>query len=144
MRDRDRTKRPLMGREAAAGSDFVVITSDNPRTEDPLKIVRQVEEGVSEYGYVPVGGESDEEPLQQHSYRVIPDRREAIAWTVRHLQKDDILLVAGKGHETYQEINGVRHPFDDRQIVAEELNRLDHRHMRTVDSARPIRESSRS
>lgn len=122
--DRDKAKRPLMGMEAAAGSDFVVVTSDNPRTEDPLSIIRQVEEGVREYGYVALDGNKDQNPLPPRSYRVIPDRREAIAWAVRALQKSDILLVAGKGHETYQEINGVRYPFDDRQVVLEELSLL--------------------
>jgi len=122
--DRDTTKRPVMGREAAAGSDVVVVTSDNPRTEDPMHIIRQVEEGVRGFGYAPLEGEEDGKPLCERGYRVIPDRREAIGWAVRNLRSDDILLVAGKGHETYQEINGVRYPFDDRDVVTEEVNRL--------------------
>jgi UDP-N-acetylmuramoyl-L-alanyl-D-glutamate--2,6-diaminopimelate ligase len=122
--DRDTTKRPVMGMEAAAGSDLVVVTSDNPRTEDPMHIICQVEEGVRGYGYARLEDEKDGKPLGARGYRVIPDRREAIAWAVRNLRSDDILLVAGKGHETYQEINGVRYPFDDRDVVTEEANRL--------------------
>jgi UDP-N-acetylmuramoyl-L-alanyl-D-glutamate--2,6-diaminopimelate ligase len=119
--DRDKTKRPIMGKEAAVGSDFVVVTSDNPRTEDPLAIIRHVEEGVRDYGFLPYGEESNGTPLKAGCYRVLPDRRDAIAWAVRHLGSEDILLIAGKGHETYQEINGIRHPFDDREVVLEEI-----------------------
>lgn len=142
--DRDKTKRPLMGMEAAAGSDFVVITSDNPRTEDPAKIVLQVEEGVRQHGYVPLAPEPNGSPLRGNCYRVIPDRRAAIAWAVRNLQKDDILLVAGKGHETYQEINGIRYPFDDRTVVGEELDRLNREDTRTADIGNRIREKNPS
>lgn len=122
--DRDKTKRPIMGMEAAAGSDFVVVTSDNPRSEDPLAIIRQVEDGVREYGFSPAQSVGNGQPLQSRRYHVIADRREALAWAVKHIEADDILLVAGKGHETYQEINGVRYPFDDRQILREELRKL--------------------
>jgi UDP-N-acetylmuramoyl-L-alanyl-D-glutamate--2,6-diaminopimelate ligase len=113
-----------MGMEAAAGSDLVVITSDNPRTEDPMEIIQQVEEGVRAQGFTPCGGQLVAHPPASQSYRVLPDRREAIAWALKHLHPCDILLVAGKGHETYQEINGVRRPFDDRQVVREELSKL--------------------
>jgi UDP-N-acetylmuramoyl-L-alanyl-D-glutamate--2,6-diaminopimelate ligase len=123
--DRDKTKRPVMGREAAAGSDFVVVTSDNPRTEDPDAIIRQVEDGVREYGFVPFENYANGRPLTKGCYRVVPDRRDAIAWAVKRLDRGDILLVAGKGHETYQEINGIRHPFDDREVVREELRKLE-------------------
>lgn len=132
--DRDTTKRPVMGREAAAGSDVVVVTSDNPRTEDPMHIIRQVEEGIRGFGYAPLEGEEDGKPLCGRGYRVMPDRREAIAWAVRNLRSNDILLVAGKGHETYQEINGVRYPFDDHDVVTEEVSRLN-RTSRSLRSA---------
>jgi UDP-N-acetylmuramoyl-L-alanyl-D-glutamate--2,6-diaminopimelate ligase len=122
--DRDKTKRPIMGMEAAAGSDFVVVTSDNPRSEDPLVIIGQVECGVREYGFSVASAVRNGQPLPSRGYLVIADRREALAWAVRHMQDDDILLVAGKGHETYQEIDGVRYPFDDREILREELHKL--------------------
>ncbi|MFH1113348.1 MAG: UDP-N-acetylmuramoyl-L-alanyl-D-glutamate--2,6-diaminopimelate ligase [Pseudomonadota bacterium] len=122
--DRDRTKRPIMGKEAAAGSDVVVITSDNPRTEDPDAIIRQVEDGVREFGFVPFGNDAAEGPLTRGCYRVIADRRSAVSWALKRLAGGDILLVAGKGHETYQEIDGIRHPFDDREVVREELRKI--------------------
>lgn len=119
--DRDKTKRPLMGMEAAKGSDFVVVTSDNPRSEDPLAIITQVVEGVRAAGYEQWPASLNGSPLRTGFYKEIPDRRRAIAWAVKNLGSHDILLIAGKGHETYQEINGVRHPFDDRHVVREEL-----------------------
>ena len=122
--DRDKTKRPIMGKEAAAGSDFVVVTSDNPRTEDPLDIVHQVEQGVLSHGFAQFSQELNGHPLKKGYYKVVPDRRDAIAWAVKRLRSDDILLVAGKGHETYQEIQGVRRPFDDREVVREEIRKL--------------------
>ncbi len=122
--DRDKTKRPLMGLEAAKGSDFVIVTSDNPRSEDPLEIIRQVEEGVRAGELKLQECETDYAELLPGQYVIIPDRRQAIAVAVRLVQPGDILLVAGKGHETYQEINGVRHPFDDRQVIREELRCL--------------------
>jgi UDP-N-acetylmuramoyl-L-alanyl-D-glutamate--2,6-diaminopimelate ligase len=121
--DRDKTKRPLMGMEAAAGSDFVIVTSDNPRSEDPLDIIKQVEEGVRSYGFTRCSEVLNGQPLESRCYKVIPDRRDAITWAVKHLKREDILLVAGKGHETYQEIKGVRYPFDDREVLREELKR---------------------
>jgi len=134
--DRDKTKRPLMGMEAAAGSDFVVVTSDNPRTEDPLEIIAEVVEGVRNYGFKPCIEHRNGRPFEPRCYHVIPDRREAIAWTIKHLEGSDILLVAGKGHETYQEINGVRYPFDDREVVREELQKL------AANPAAPVQRSS--
>ncbi len=115
--DRDRTKRPLMGKQAAAGSDFVVITSDNPRSEDPHEIIRQIEAGVQDFGYKPLPSTDDD--MQANHYVCIPDRRKAIGWALERLAANDILLVAGKGHETYQEIEGVRYPFDDREVIRE-------------------------
>ena len=117
--DRDRVKRPLMGEQAALGSDFVVITSDNPRTEDPVEIIAQIEPGVKKAGLKLTTINGDSNDPESGSYVVIPDRRKAINWVVSSLKDNDTLLVAGKGHETYQEINGVRYPFDD----AEELRK---------------------
>ncbi len=122
--DRDTTKRPIMGKEAADGSDFVVITSDNPRSEDPEAIIEQIKEGVLEYGFEEQTPSMNGGPLTAGRFRIIPDRREAIAWALNRLEPEDILLVAGKGHETYQEVDGVRHPFDDREVVREESAKL--------------------
>lgn len=99
--DRDRTKRPRMGRAVAGRADLAFITSDNPRTEDPLAIIDEIRTGI------PAGA----------SVRIEPDRAQAIRSAANLTGKDDILLVAGKGHEKYQEINGVKHPFDDREIL---------------------------
>lgn len=107
--DRDKTKRPVMAQVACDGSDKVILTSDNPRTEDASAIIKEMETGVS--------------PTNQRKTLSIADRREAIK-TATHLAKPgDIILLAGKGHEKYQEINGVRHPFDDKQILTELFNR---------------------
>ncbi len=122
--DRDRSKRPLMGMEAATASDFVVVTSDNPRSEDPLAIIDQVAQGVVQAGCQPLPDHLHRKPLPPGYFLAIPDRRKAIAWALRHLQSNDVLLVAGKGHETYQEISGIRHPFDDREVVREELEKI--------------------
>lgn len=119
--DRDKAKRPMMGKEAARGSDFVVVTSDNPRSEDPDAIIEHVVEGVQEAGFEPSPGHLNGAPMKTGFYRVMPDRREAITWAVKNLLDGDILLVAGKGHETYQEIGGVRHTFDDRVVVRDAL-----------------------
>ena len=99
--DRDRTKRPRMGKAAAEHSDVVIVTSDNPRTEDPLSIIREIEKGI------PAGT----------AYSVEPDRAKAIALAASLARNGDLVLIAGKGHETYQEINGVRRHFDDREEI---------------------------
>lgn len=101
--DRDAGKRPIMAREAAVRSDRVVLTSDNPRSEDPDEILRQMEEGLPE--------ESRPTTL------TITDRRQAIRTACQLAQPGDVVLVAGKGHEDYQEIQGVKHHFDDREEV---------------------------
>lgn len=112
--DRDRAKRPLMGEQAAMASDFVLITSDNPRSENPLDIIDQIEPGVKKCGLEFIRPDDDVPvALPSGKYTVIPDRGQAIKWVVRGLSENDTLLVAGKGHETYQEIKGVRYPFDD-------------------------------
>jgi len=103
--DRDGTKRPIMGRIAAENADCTVVTSDNPRTEDPNAIIADIVKGI------PAGA-----PMT-----VIPDRREAIAWAIDHHEPGDVIVLAGKGHETYQEINGVKHHMDEREIVAGHL-----------------------
>ena len=103
--DRDGTKRPIMGRIAAENADYTVVTSDNPRTEDPNAIIADIVEGVPA-----------DAPMT-----VIPDRREAIAWAIDHHEPGDVIVLAGKGHETYQEIDGVKHHMDEREIVAEHL-----------------------
>ena len=122
--DRDKSKRPLMGFEAARGSDFVVVTSDNPRSEDPLEIIGQVEEGVCSAGFRRRPAEDCDDSFDRAQYTIIPDRRKAISAALRMMRPGDILLVAGKGHETYQEIRGVRHAFDDRAATREEIARI--------------------
>ena len=103
------------------GSDFVVVTSDNPRSEDPAAIIDQVLEGVAGAGYRPYPSNLNGAPLEKGCYRMIPDRREAIAWAVKSVREDDVLLVAGKGHETYQVIGLDRQPFNEGSIVRELL-----------------------
>ena len=106
--DRDRAKRPRMGQAAAEYSDHVVITSDNPRSEDPMRIIRDIVEGLPEHT----------------NFEVEADRRKAIRAAVEMASGDDIVLIAGKGHETYQIVSGVAAPFDDRRVVVEEMQRL--------------------
>ena len=101
--DRDKTKRPVMGRIAASLSDKLIITSDNPRSEEPEDIIHDMEKGV--------------DVTDRHKITTIVNREEAIKAACLMAQKGDIILVAGKGHETYQEIKGVKYPFDDRDIV---------------------------
>lgn len=106
--DRDRTKRPVMAKSACEMSNQVILTSDNPRTEDPEVILEEMEKGVPPYA-------------TQKVLR-ITNRLQAIRTACRLAKNGDIILVAGKGHEKYQEINGVKHPFDDKQVLIEELN----------------------
>ena len=101
--DRDAAKRPVMGQVAADLSQQVILTSDNPRFEKPEEIIRQMMAGVPED--------------KRNNVLAIPDRREAIKTAVLLARDGDIVLVAGKGHETYQEIEGKKHPFDDREII---------------------------
>ena len=109
--DRDRAKRPLMARAACQYSDFVILTSDNPRSEDPLAILEEMWQGV---------------PLhRQKQVQIEPDRRLALALASRQAVAGDWILVAGKGHETYQEIKGTRFPFDDRLELETLWQRLD-------------------
>ncbi len=108
--DRDRTKRPVMGGIAAGWADHVIVTSDNPRTEDPGAIIEEIRPG-AESGAAARGVR----------VQIEPDRRRAIAAAVAEARPGDLVLIAGKGHETYQEIAGVKHPFDDREVVREVL-----------------------
>jgi len=103
--DRDRSKRPVMAEVACEHSDRVIFTSDNPRSEDPEQIIRDMEEGLA--------------PAYRRKYISITDRREAIKTAIHLAQPEDIILVAGKGHEKYQEISGVRNHFDDKEQVKE-------------------------
>lgn len=109
--DRDKTKRPIMAEVACKLSDKIILTSDNPRTEDPAEIIREMEAGVS--------------ITNRNKTISIVDRKEAIK-TACHLAKPgDIILLAGKGHEKYQEIAGVKYPFDDKKVLKEQLDLLD-------------------
>jgi UDP-N-acetylmuramoyl-L-alanyl-D-glutamate--2,6-diaminopimelate ligase len=103
--DRDRTKRPIMGQVACEYSDKAIFTSDNPRTEDPYQILKDMEAELS--------------VDNRRKFISIADRREAIKTAVSLAGKEDIILVAGKGHEKYQEIRGVKTPFDDKEILKE-------------------------
>ncbi len=108
--DRDKTKRPKMGKIAAELSDFCVVTSDNPRSENPSQIIKDILEGMQGI---------------TTPYEVVENRKEAIAYAIKNAQKDDIILLAGKGHETYQILpTGTIH-FDEREAVAEVLGELD-------------------
>ncbi len=117
--DRDRRKRPLMGQAAAAGSQLVIITSDNPRSEDPLAIISQIEPGVRAGGLSPVTAAAAR--AGNPGYLVVPDRREAIRLAVRLARPGAAVLVAGKGHENYQIWGQERRHFDDREEVAAAL-----------------------
>jgi UDP-N-acetylmuramoyl-L-alanyl-D-glutamate--2,6-diaminopimelate ligase len=106
--DRDRAKRPLMGAIASKASDLVIVTSDNPRSEDPLVIIEEILAGVD----------------KKDGVMVEPDRREAIRLGVSLMGRGDCLLIAGKGHETYQIIGKKRLSFDDRECAAEFLGEV--------------------
>ncbi|TAH03909.1 MAG: UDP-N-acetylmuramoyl-L-alanyl-D-glutamate--2,6-diaminopimelate ligase [Sphingobacteriales bacterium] len=108
--DRDKTKRPIMAKTACDWSDKVILTSDNPRTESPEKIIEEMMTGVS--------------PVNQKKVMCITDRREAIKTACHLAQPGDIILLAGKGHEKYQEIKGVKTHFDDKEILTQQFNLL--------------------
>jgi UDP-N-acetylmuramoyl-L-alanyl-D-glutamate--2,6-diaminopimelate ligase len=112
--DRDKGKRPLMGGAAARIADVAVLTSDNPRSEDPLAILADIERGI-EAGCPRL---APERLRAARGYAVQPDRETAISLALGIAREADVVVVAGKGHEDYQEIAGVRRPFDDRQVVA--------------------------
>jgi UDP-N-acetylmuramoyl-L-alanyl-D-glutamate--2,6-diaminopimelate ligase len=104
--DRDKTKRPVMGGIAAKLSDFIIVTTDNPRTEDPEEIIGDILAGID---------------LDNTPHIVITDRREAIKWAIDNSRADDVLILAGKGHETYQVLGTERVHFDEREVVAQAL-----------------------
>ena len=107
--DRDRAKRPIMGEVAGRYSDYCIVTSDNPRSEEPLSIMQAIEEGVSRSGC---------------EYIMIENRKEAIRYALSMGKAGDVIVLAGKGHETYQEINGIKNHFDEKEIVAELIREL--------------------
>lgn len=107
--NRDAKKRPIMGEIAGKNADFTVVTSDNPRFEDPMAIIEDILPGIQRTGA---------------EYTVIENRREAILYSLKNCKKDDIIILAGKGHEDYQEICGVKHHFDEKEVVAELLEEL--------------------
>ena len=107
--NRDRKKRPIMGAIAGRKADFTVLTSDNPRDEEPMIILNAIEEGIR---------------TTEGEYVVIENRRDAIRYALAHAQEGDVVVLAGKGHETYQEIKGVKYPFDERQVVDDVLRDL--------------------
>lgn len=108
--DRDRTKRPVMGRIAGTLSDFCILTSDNPRTEEPEKIIGEIKEGLAETGC---------------PYAVVVSRYDAIGYALKHAKENDVILLAGKGHETYQVLKEGKIHFDEREVVAEWLKELE-------------------
>ncbi len=105
--NRDRGKRPVMGRIATELSDIAIITSDNPRWEEPIEIIREIESGIS-----------------KDNYMIVPDRSMSLSIGTKMCRTGDILVVAGKGHEDYQEIQGKRYPFSDREVLKETLKSL--------------------
>jgi UDP-N-acetylmuramoyl-L-alanyl-D-glutamate--2,6-diaminopimelate ligase len=108
--DRDKTKRPVMGEVACEYSDKVIFTSDNPRSEDPLAILNDIEAGLNS--------------AAKRKYVTIADRKNAIKTAVNMANPEDIILIAGKGHEKYQEIKGVKHHFDDKEVLLEMFQTL--------------------
>ena len=102
--DRDNKKRPIMGETASTLADFVVVTSDNPRTEEPMAIIEQILPGIKK---------------SRDAYHVEVSRPKAIHYALSHAKEGDVIVLAGKGHETYQEICGVKHHLDEREVVAE-------------------------
>ncbi len=107
--DRDRTKRPIMGKIARSLADFVIVTSDNPRTEEPGEIIKVILAGMTEEGA---------------DYTVIENRREAIKWAIKNASAGDTVILAGKGHETYQIIGTEKRHFDEREVVRQALGEL--------------------
>ena len=109
--DRDHDKRPIMGMIGGKLADFCILTSDNPRSEDPNAILSEIEEGIRQ---------------TDGPYIVIENRREAIRYALKNARPEDVVVLAGKGHETYQEINGIRHPFDEKVVVQQLLDEINH------------------
>ena len=108
--DRDKSKREPMGLAAGRNSDVVFVTSDNPRTENPLSIISEIEVGIKQTGT---------------PYRVIDDRRTAIYQAITEARSNDVVIIAGKGHENYQIVGSDKFHFDDREVAAEALAEID-------------------
>jgi UDP-N-acetylmuramoyl-L-alanyl-D-glutamate--2,6-diaminopimelate ligase len=127
--DRDRGKRPVMGEIAARLSDIVILTSDNPRTEDPLSIVREIEAGVLSSGKIKIAGSKSDARVSEfdmeNGYCMEVDRRAAIRMALRSARPGDLILIAGKGHEDYQILGHEKIHFDDREVAREELTGLE-------------------
>ncbi len=116
--DRDRTKRPLMGAAAVEGSDIVIVTSDNPRTEDPLVVIGEIAAGMEKIGFRMAENKKASPssfPLEKTPYFIVPDRREAIQRAITMAMPGDVVVIAGKGHEDYQIIGETKNHFDDRE-----------------------------
>ena len=107
--DRDTEKRPLMGAIGQKYSDLCIITSDNPRTEEPEAIIKDILEGIDK---------------KKENYHVVVDREQAIAEAISMAKKDDVVIITGKGHETYQIIGKVKHHFDDKEVANECLSKM--------------------
>jgi len=107
--DRDKTKRPIMGQIASELSDYVVVTSDNPRNEEPGTIINEIVAGIND---------------PDAAYKIVENRREAICWALDSLKSGDVLIIAGKGHETYQIQGNSKIHFDDREVVAEHIKQI--------------------
>jgi UDP-N-acetylmuramoyl-L-alanyl-D-glutamate--2,6-diaminopimelate ligase len=116
--NRDRGKRPLMGEAATAYSDLTIVTSDNPRLEDPLAIIAEIETGIDIKKIKKVAPDEFGVKPDMQCYSVIPDRKTAIETAINQAQKGDIVLIAGKGHEDYQIIGSQKMSFDDRVVAA--------------------------
>ena len=121
--DRDRGKRPLMGEIAGRLSDIAVLTSDNPRSEDPLAIIAEIEAGIRATGIAKLETRNSK-PETKHGYWVEADRRAAIGIALRSARPGDLVLIAGKGHEDYQILGAQKIHFDDREVAREEAQRL--------------------
>ena len=106
---RDKEKRPIMGEIAGRLADYSILTSDNPRYEDPMDILEAIETGIAQ---------------RNSPYEIIENRRQAIRHALEIAQKGDVIVLAGKGHETYQEVKGVKKPFDEKVVVFELLQEM--------------------
>lgn len=121
--DRDRGKRPLMGQAAVTFSDLAIVTSDNPRTEEPMAIISDIEAGIRKMSVTKYQRDDVKAGFGEHGYVVIRDRREAIRVAVSIADPRDIILIAGKGHEDYQIIGTTKYPFDDTTEAKEALKK---------------------
>ena len=135
--DRDRLKRPQMGQIAGRFCDLVIITSDNPRTEDPLAIIDHITQGIRKTGSRKYSQAELRSGLQEKGYTIQPDRKKAIQLGIKVSKPNDIVLIAGKGHETYQIIGTQNKPFDDRAMAIDALSSKPVKHARKVSRSDP-------